>query len=153
MIIILKYFWFFCGLWWFLIIYAFWRKGLNKLVSEGEITNSEMRIFQFRMFNFIVIPCIILQLIQIDGGFEQLFELPQAGFSTFWSTLAWLVSFAYWIALIYIIWFKSGGEYLSKFSSVISFPKNPLSIKLLITIFLLASLVSGIFLLFNSNAT
>jgi hypothetical protein len=142
--IIAEYFWFFCGLWWLFIVFVFMRRNLQKLLDSNKLTKLEMRTFQIRIVYFTVVPCFLLQLIQLFGGYKYFYELPHAGLSNFWSILAWLVSIGYTFIFLYVIWFKKGDEYLAGFSHVLKLPQNPKSIKWLITFGLIVALTSGI---------
>ncbi|HOV98331.1 MAG TPA: hypothetical protein PK595_02025 [Bacteroidota bacterium] len=144
--IILKYFWFLHAVLWFFIMYLAYPDISEYKLEWIKVTKDEIKKFKFRVAVAIGIPSILLQIIQLCGGYETPFYVfEEGGFNI--SKIGWLiVVIACYGLLLWWIWCRDGAEYLSKFLPVTSSQLKPKYIKIIITILIVVSCLAGVIL-------
>jgi hypothetical protein len=138
----LNYLWFLLAVWWFLTIYVFLRRKLNLLIQTGVSTEDESKIFQKRICRLIVIPCIILQLIQICDDLTRPYTLfKENTLSNPWKITSGIFTMVCWIFFLYLIWFTDSLDKNSKYASIFGFPEDSSLTKILLTPFMIVGAV------------
>ncbi len=141
---IFQYFWFGCAAFWLILIFMQIPFTMKSYIASGSITQFELHQFQKRLAYAITCPLLLLGVLQIIGGHATPFYI--VNFSPHELTVlgSWLVLFSSWILLFFLIWFRNGAEYLSKFAPALNFPRNPNVIRICLTVGIIVSVCSFI---------
>ena len=133
MYLLVQFFW--------LVVVAGWaitistgRRKLDASVQSGKVTVAEVRESQIRFLAAIAIPCVLLQIIQLVGGYRDPLFIYTESFTNPYVLASWIISLLASMLLFYWIWMRSGAEYLAKFAPLLRLAGKPMHFRLAVTL-------------------
>ncbi len=131
---LLRYSWAICGGICLLIINFQMPLSLKWYINEGYLTENEVKKFRYRMSLAIFVPCVLLQIFQLAGGYDEPTYFLIDDLSSSWRIVGSAVVIVCWGLLLYWLWFREGAEYLSRFSPALYLPKEAKYIRIILSL-------------------
>jgi hypothetical protein len=145
-----RYFWFWCGAFWMVLIVTTVRPRLAESVRHNQITADEAAAFVRGLAISIAVPCVALGLIALAGKRPAPFCIEPFFFGDLPSAASNGVTLIAWAALLGWVWFGSGAILLGRIAPALMTPPNytrrysPGSVRVIVTLLLVITAVGAL---------
>ena len=146
--LLFRYFWFICAGVVFLNT-AIWRGRVNKLLSQGRISEDERDSFVRAIVFGLGVPCLALGVIALWARYPNPSCVRIPSFHDKASAASSLVVIAMWAAILRWVWIGPGADLLSRIGPVLlnlpmwSTTYSPRIVRLVVTALVLIAAVGG----------
>ena len=145
-----RYFWFWCGAFWLVLVTTVIRRRLAGVVLHGQMSDREAAAFARGLAGSIALLCVSLGLISVAANIPSPDCIRPFVFDDPTSAAANVVTLVAWIAALTWVWLGAGADVLARVGPAMRNPPDytriysPTAVRVVVTVLLAASAVGGV---------
>jgi hypothetical protein len=148
--VLLRYFWFWCGAFWMVLVATTIRRRLSESARHGQVSGQEAAAFVRGLAISIGSFCLVLGLIALTAHHPAPTCVQPFSFADRPSAASNIVTFMGWVAVLGWIWMGSGAHLLARVTPALINPPNyrrtysPSVVRIVVTLLLAVAAVGSV---------